>query len=236
MIILLAAAVLPAVYLLSKVYKMDTIEKEPWPILRKLLLWGAISGIPAALVESLLTGVLLGVLTEGTVLYNLAAGFIVAALVEESFKFFFLYKLTFRSPDFNYRFDGVVYAVFVSMGFAILENILYVFQGGISVAITRALLALPLHAACGVYMGIAYGQQKIRSLYQPDSFGSVAAACLPTPILIHGFYDFCAFMQTIPFTIIFIVFVALVFIFTLKRLKQASREDAPVEEVTIDAK
>ena len=236
MIILLAAAVLPAVFLLSRVYKMDAIEKEPWPILRKLLLWGALSGIPAALVESLLTGVLLGALEEGTVLYNLAAGFIVAALVEECFKFFFLYRVTFKSPDFNYRFDGVVYAVFVSMGFAILENILYVFQGGIGVAITRALLALPLHAACGVYMGIAYGQQKVRSLYQPASFGSVAAACLPVPILIHGFYDFCAFMQTELFIIIFIVFVVAVFVLTLKRLKKAAREDAPVQEVTIDAR
>ena len=236
MIILLAAAVLPAIYLLSKVYKMDTIEKEPWPILRKLLLWGAISGIPAALVESLLTGVLLGMFEEGTVLYNLIAGFIVAALVEESFKFFFLYKFTFMDPAFNYRFDGVVYAVFVSMGFAILENVLYVFQGGLGVAVTRALLALPLHAACGVYMGIAYGQQKVNSLYRSATFGSVARACLPVPILIHGFYDFCAFMQNVPFTIIFIVFVIAVFILTLKRLRKASQEDAPVEEVTIDAK
>ena len=235
MIILLAAAVLPAVYLLSQVYKMDTIEKEPWSLLRKLLLFGAISGIPAALVESLLTGLLMNVFTEGTVLYNLAAGFIVAALVEESFKFLFLYKFTFRSPDFNFRFDGVVYAVFVSMGFAILENILYVFQGGLGVAVTRALLALPLHAACGVYMGIAYGQQKVNSLYKPASFSSVALACLPTPILIHGFYDFCAFMQTEIFTLVFIAFVIVVFILTLKRIKKASREDSPVNEVTIDA-
>ena len=235
MIILLAAAVLPAAFLLYRVYKMDTIEKEPWSILRKLLLWGALSGIPAALVESLLTGVVQNLLQEGTLLYNFVFGFIVAALVEESFKFFFLYKFTFKNPAFNYRFDGVVYAVFVSMGFAILENVLYVFQGGLGVALSRALLALPLHAACGVYMGIAYGQQKVNSLYKPASFGSVAAACLPVPILIHGFYDFCAFMQTWPFTVIFIGFVALVFILTLKNLQKASREDGPVNEVTIDA-
>ena len=235
MIILLAAAVLPAAFLLYRVYKMDSIEKEPWSILRKLLLWGALSGIPAALVESLLTGVVQNLLQEGTLLYNFVFGFIVAALVEESFKFFFLYKFTFKNPAFNYRFDGVVYAVFVSMGFAILENVLYVFQGGLGVALSRALLALPLHAACGVYMGIAYGQQKVNSLYKPASFGSVAAACLPVPILIHGFYDFCAFMQTWPFTVIFIGFVALVFILTLKNLQKASREDGPVNEVTIDA-
>ena len=235
MIILLAAAVLPAAFLLYRVYKMDTIEKEPWAILRKLLLWGALSGIPAALVESLLTGVVQNLLQEGTLLYNFVFGFIVAALVEESFKFFFLYKFTFKSPAFNYRFDGVVYAVFVSMGFAILENVLYVFQGGLGVALSRALLALPLHAACGVYMGIAYGQQKVNSLYKSASFGSVARACLPVPILIHGFYDSCAFSaENYPiFLLVFVVFVILVFILTLRQLKKASQEDRPVEEVTL---
>ncbi len=235
MIILLAAAVLPAAFLLYRVYKMDTIEKEPWSILRKLLLWGALSGIPAALVESLLTGVVQNLLQEGTLLYNFVFGFIVAALVEESFKFFFLYKFTFKNPAFNYRFDGVVYAVFVSMGFAILENVLYVFQGGLGVALSRALLALPLHAACGVYMGIAYGQQKVNSLYKPASFGSVARACLPVPILIHGFYDSCAFSaENYPiFLLVFVVFVILVFILTLRQLKKVSQEDRPVEEVTL---
>ena len=235
MIILLAAAVLPAAFLLYRVYKMDTIEKEPWAILRKLLLWGALSGIPAALVESLLTGVFQNLLQEGTLLYNFVFGFVVAALVEESFKFFFLYKFTFKSPHFNYRFDGVVYAVFVSMGFAILENILYVFQGGMGVALSRALLALPLHAACGVYMGIAYGQQKVNSLYKPASFGAVARACLPVPILIHGFYDSCAFSaEKYPiFLLVFVVFVILVFILTLRQLKKASQEDRHVEEVTL---
>ena len=235
MIILLAAAVLPAAFLLYQVYKMDTIEKEPWAILRKLLLWGALSGIPAALVESLLTGVFQNLLQEGTLLYDFVFGFVVAALVEESFKFFFLYKYTFKSPHFNYRFDGVVYAVFVSMGFAILENILYVFQGGMGVALSRALLALPLHAACGVYMGIAYGQQKVNSLYKPASFGAVARACLPVPILIHGFYDACAFSaENWPvFLLVFVIFVILVFIFTLRQLKKASQTDAPVGEVTL---
>ena len=235
MIILLAAAVLPAAFLLYRVYKMDTIEKEPWSILRKLLLWGALSGIPAALVESLLTGVVQNLLQEGTLLYNFVFGFIVAALVEESFKFFFLYKFTFKNPAFNYRFDGVVYAVFVSMGFAILENVLYVFQGGLGVALSRTLLALPLHAACGVYRGIAYGQQKVNSLYKSASFGSVARACLPVPILIHGFYDSCAFSaENYPiFLLVFVVFVILVFILTLRQLKKASQEDRPVEEVTL---
>ena len=221
-------------YLLRKVYIMDRIEKEPGRLLVKLLFWGAVSGAPAAVAESLLQGLLNQYVTAGTLLYNLLSGFVVAALVEEGFKFFFLYKVTFQSPAFNYRFDGVVYAVFMSMGFAILENILYVFQGGLGVAASRALLALPLHAACGVYMGIAYGQQKAHSLHAPHSFFSVAKACLPAPILIHGFYDFCAFMGTWPYMVLFFGFVILIFSLTLKKLKKASLEDGPVEEVVID--
>lgn len=237
MIILVAAAVLPAAVLLYKVYTLDTIEKEPWPLLRKLLLWGAISCIPAAVVELLLTVLLSTIAERGTLLYSFLMGFVVAALSEECFKFIFLYKIAFRSPEFNYRFDGVVYAVFVSLGFAVLENILYVIQGGFSVAVTRALLSLPLHATCGIYMGIAFGHQKVLSVYRPASFGRLAAACIPLPLLIHGFYDFCAFSSdTYPaFLYIFIAFVIAVFIFTWVRLKRASQEDSPVEEVTVDA-
>ena len=232
MYILVIAAVAPAVFLLYQVYKMDKIEKEPWPLLRKLLIFGAIACIPAALVELLLTSLFQNVLEEGTLLYNFAAAFIVAALVEESIKFIFLYVFTFKSSEFNYRFDGVVYAVFVSMGFAILENVLYVIQGGLGVAITRALLSLPLHATCGVYMGTYYGQQKVRSLTRPVSFGAVALSCLPLSILIHGFYDFCAFSaaEWPFFIVIFLVFVIAVFIITLMRLKKASREDRLVDD------
>lgn len=238
-IILVAAAVLPAVFLLLIVYRLDRIEKEPWSVLRKLLLWGAISCIPAALVELLLQAAFNNLLEEGSLLHSLAQGFVVAALTEEFFKFVFLYKITFRKPSFNYRFDGVVYAVFMSMGFAILENILYVLQGGLGSAVSRALLSLPLHAACGIYMGISYGRQKVLSLYRPTSFLQAAAACLPVPILIHGFYDFCAFAMTedrLYFVLVFLAFVITVFIITLKRLKKASREDAPVQEVTINAR
>ena len=231
MYILIIAAVAPAVFLLYQVYKLDKIEKEPWPLLRKLLIFGAITCIPAAIVELLLTSLFQNVLEEGTLLYNFAAAFIVAALVEESVKFIFLYLFTFKNPEFNYRFDGVIYAVFVSLGFAILENVLYVIQGGLGVAVTRALLSLPLHATCGVYMGTYYGQQKVRSLTGPVSFGAVALSCLPLSILIHGFYDFCAFSaEEWPFfIIIFLVFVIAVFIITLIRLKKASREDVPVD-------
>ena len=236
---LVAAAVVPAVILLYLVYRLDKIEKEPLSLLGKLLMWGAISCIPAAVLEGLMTWALNSTysIEEGSLLYAFMEGFVVAALVEESLKFLFLYLVTFKNREFNYRFDGVIYAVFMSMGFAILENILYVLSNGFSVAIMRALLSLPLHATCGVYMGISYGQQKVRSLQQPASMGRVAMACLPMSILIHGFYDFCAFaVEEYPiFFLVFLAFVITVFIVTVIRLKRASREDRPVEGVMYDA-
>lgn len=232
--LLIAAAVVPAIVLLLLVYRMDKIEKEPWSLLGKLLMWGAICGIPAAVVEGLMTWGLNSsyYIEEGSLLYCFIEGFLVAALVEESLKFLFLYLVTFKNREFNYRFDGVIYAVFVSMGFAILENILYVLANGFAVAIARAILSLPLHAICGVYMGISYGRQKVRSLTKPTSMGRVALACLPMSILIHGCYDFFAFAaQEQPiFFLFFLVFVIVVFIVSVIRLKKAAREDRPVDD------
>ncbi len=249
--ILVAAAVVPAAALLFLVYRMDTVEKEPWSLLGKLLLFGAISCIPAFVVEMVLDNAVGNILWAGSLPYYFARGFIVAALVEESLKFLFLYLFTFKNKAFNYRFDGIVYAVFVSMGFAILENVLYVlgngliegeFSDGLRLAIIRALLALPLHATCGVYMGISYGQQKIRSLQRRTSFVRIALACLPMAILIHGLYDALAFSAgDYPICgMFFLLFVIAVFIVTVFRLKRASREDRPLEdkpaeEVIIDA-
>jgi RsiW-degrading membrane proteinase PrsW (M82 family) len=76
-------------------------------------------------------------ITSETVYFIATA--VIVALVEEGTKLFFLKRFTWRSPDFNYRYDGVVYAVFVSLGFAAIENLLYVFQYGLSVAWARVL-------------------------------------------------------------------------------------------------
>ena len=78
---------------------------------------------------------------------------IFVGLIEEGSKFFFLYRFTWKDKAFNYRFDGIVYAVFVSLGFAALENVFYVFNYGTGVALQRALLTIPGHMSFAVYMG-----------------------------------------------------------------------------------
>lgn len=233
-LIQLIVAVAPALYLMKKVYDLDTIEKEPPALLRRLFLMGCLSVIPAVILEVLfsrLTDPLFAGKSE--LLYLAVDNLLGIALVEEGCKFFFLYKNAYRHPAFNYRFDGVVYAVFVSLGFALVENVLYVAQFGLQVGLVRALLSVPLHGVCGVYMGIAFGRLKARTLHAPAGLLSAGGHCLPLPVLIHGFYDFCLSRQSRYSLLLFILFVAAVFFLCLRRLRTASRQDAPFNGFTI---
>ena len=121
------------------------MEKEPPGLLFSLILMGFAAALAATVLEELGESVLSAFLDPSSPAYTIALAFLVVAVVEEGGKLFFLKQRTWRDPNFNYRFDGVVYAVFVSLGFAALENINYVFGYGLQVAVPRALLAIPAH-------------------------------------------------------------------------------------------
>ena len=137
--VLLILSVLPALILMFYVYKKDTVEKEPIGLLVRLFILGVIAGPLAAFVETLLFTVFEGIFDPGPVLLFFDF-FIGVAVVEEGFKYLFLGTVR-KNPNFNYVFDGIVYAVAVALGFATLENILYVFEGGIEVALMRAIFS-----------------------------------------------------------------------------------------------
>lgn len=226
-LIQLSIAVAPALFLMKRVYDLDRIEKEPPGLLWKLFLFGCLSVIPGIILERLYTHFVAPLfLSASPTVYLLAETFLGVALVEEGVKFFFLYQCAYRHPAFNYRFDGVVYAVFVSLGFALVENILYVAKFGIVTGLIRALLSVPLHGVCGVYMGLALGDLKSRA--RRRSLPSAALFCLPLPVLIHGFYDFCLSRDSGLSLLLFFAFVIAVFLLCLKRLKSAARKDTPV--------
>ena len=155
------AAVLPAWFLLRYIYRHDAVEKEPAGLLASLLLMGVVSALCSGVLEGLGEAVLYRLVDPGSPLYTVLLAFFVVALVEEGTKFLFLYIRTWRNPNFNYRFDGIVYAVFVSLGFAAFENIQYVLRYGLSVALPRAIFAVPGHMAFAVFMGLFYGRAKL---------------------------------------------------------------------------
>ncbi len=236
MTISLALAVLPVLVLCVYIYTQDSYEKEPIGLLLSLLGLGVLSAIPAIIFE-MIADPILKILFAGTpmIYYFLDAMFGVA-VIEEGVKFGAARIRTWRSPHFNYKFDGIVYCLFASMGFALIENIKYVFENDfdMKVSILRGLTAIPCHAMCSIFMGYYYGNAKYCDV------NGDRAGCRKnlirgfiTAVALHGFYDFCCFTQQWVFVIIFYIFVAVMDILTFVKIRQARQEDMNLYEIPV---
>ena len=223
------AAVLPAWFLLRYIYRHDTVEKEPAGLLASLLLMGVAAALCSGVLEGLGEAVLYRLVDPGSPLYTVLLAFFVVALVEEGTKFLFLRARTWRNPNFNYRFDGIVYAVFVSLGFAAYENILYVLHYGLSVALPRALFAVPGHMSFAVFMGVFYGRAKLcEDCGQPVRKRLNLWRGYLTAVILHGFYDSCAMLGNTAAMLTFLVFVIIMYIRVYRLLRRESATDSPV--------
>lgn len=220
---LMFLALLPAILIIIYIYRKDKVEKEPWRLIIKLMIFGALSCIPASIMESFIDSAM-PAYPEGSLSYALSMAFVSAALCEEICKFAFLRFGAWNNPEFGYRFDGIVYGVAVAVGFAALENILYVAQGGFSTALMRGVLAVPLHAFCGVYMGIFFGAAKAAQVRGRSSLGFTFLA-LFVPMMIHGIYDTLAFLGNQTATIVLLSFVLLMYIVSIRYVRRFSQED-----------
>lgn len=225
--ILVAAAVIPAAFLMVKVYRSDRLEKESGPMLRKLVVAGILSSL-LALVEEWISMALLNVALEpNQAAYNIILYFVIVAGAEESSKYLFLKKRSWDSPEFNCQYDGVVYAVFVSLGFALWENISYVMSYGVGVAFIRALTAIPGHACFGVFMGIFYGIAKKydkQGMAGPSRTFRIFAFIVPA--FAHGMYDYIASVDS--GNLYFITFIAIIFIVCFILVQKMSKRDKAI--------
>ena len=165
--IYILAAILPAVFLLRYIYKHDTVDKEPPGLLLSLILMGIVSALMSIVLEMIGEKILNDQVSQNDKYYKIILAFAVVAVVEEGTKFLLMKLRTWKNPNFNYSFDGIVYAVSVSLGFAAFENIKYVMNFGLSVALPRAVLAVPGHMGFAVFMGLFTGA--------PSSFPTSAA-------------------------------------------------------------
>ncbi len=227
--IYILAAVLPAIFLMIYVYNQDSIEKEPAD-----LLWACVGrGVLAALVSIVLEMIgekILGISgIQNKVTYTVVMDFVVVAAVEEGTKYFFMYRRTWNDPNFNYRFDGIVYSVFTSLGFAAFENVKYVFSYGLGVAGSRALLAIPAHMGFSVVFGLFYGRAKKAADYGRN--GQKVADLIIGYLLavfLHGIYDTSAMLHSGVATAAFIGVVAVIYIVIIFLVKKEARTDEPV--------
>ena len=230
--ILLAAALLPPFYLFYKIYQKDRIESESSGLIVRLFLGGALTTVAASVLELAGTMILNRIgLDPNRVPYLLLDNFLVIACAEEGVKRFALKKITWRNPEFNFLFDGVVYAAAVSLGFAAAENIMYVTGfGGLGTAFIRAFTAIPLHCITGIYMGHFYGMAKYA-----ENQGNRAAMqvymkqSMLIPVFLHGLYDFLASLEGDFSTLAFYAVVIIIEIVALRQLNTYAYQDTDIE-------
>lgn len=190
---LLLLAVAPAMVIILYIYFKDKFEKEPIKFLFKNLALGATASIFITLILGALMSALLPVTDDKSIFQQFLKAFIVVALVEEFSKYVIVRYVAQRNKEFNEPFDGIVYTVMVSMGFATLENILYTFQYGVETGITRAFTAVPAHATFAILMGYFMGKAKFsKNRFQLNIIGLLVAT------FFHGAYDFFLFIDFVP--------------------------------------
>ncbi len=185
-IYLLALAVLPVIILAWVVYRQDKYQKEPIGQLIKAFLFGILASIPAIVME-----LILSMFTPPfPIISGVYTGFIVAGCSEEFCKLLMLRSAVWKSKAFDEYFDGIVYACFVSLGFACLENITYVFQSGafsqaLVTGSVRAVLSVPGHFLFAVMMGYHFALAK----FDPAHKSKHMFMAFFVPMLMHGTFD-----------------------------------------------
>lgn len=225
LLVLFILSALPVVLLATFIYMKDK-NKEPSKLLIKLFLGGFISVI-ITLVLSLMLELFIPLFRIDTDKLNLIEllfyVFIKIALIEEFAKWMITYKFSYNNDNLDEVYDMIVYSVFVALGFSFVENLLYVFDGGIGTGIIRALLAVPGHACDGAIMGYYLGLAKLSEINNNSRLkkkNMIFSILVPT--VMHGIYDYCLFTGKFLFVVIFFIFVFIVYIVTLKRIKRLS--------------
>ena len=220
-ILLLALALAPGLAIGIYIYLKDKHEREPLGLLFISFLYGVLSPL-ITLFISIPLGYLV-LLREDSVVDQFGNAFFKVALVEEFSKFIFIRFILYKNKNFNEPFDGIVYATMVGMGFATLENILYVFQYGASTGVLRMFTAVPAHACFAVLMGYFLGKAKFT--HRKEFYYSVVALLLATAF--HGAYDYFWFIAFVPGIWIGAILTLVVAIILSKKAIRLHQQSSP---------
>ncbi|SHJ34322.1 Membrane proteinase PrsW, cleaves anti-sigma factor RsiW, M82 family [Geosporobacter subterraneus DSM 17957] len=214
-------AIAPGIALALAIYLTDRYDREPIHLLLKVFVFGCLSVIPTAIVERFLISFNI----FGGVLGAAYTAFIVAGFTEEYFKRAVVLHNAYYHRAFNEKLDGIVYAVFSALGFATIENIMYVvfrFSANPQVGLFRGILSVPAHMLFGVTMGYYLSlsrfvrNEEFRSVYLRRS--------LIMPILLHGIFNFILMAQIPILMVLFIPFVIYLWLINLRKLDEYAEE------------
>ena len=190
---LLIAAVAPVFALIFYIYFHDKHEKEPIGLLIASFILGAVVSIIITMILYGVTTVFIPLKDKYSIVEQFIQAFIVVATVEEFSKYILLRYYAQPKVEFDEPYDGIMYSVMISLGFAATENILYVIDGGLETALLRSITAVPAHAVFGILMGYYVGKAKFSKRRISMNLRGLMLA-----ILFHGAYDFFLFINFIP--------------------------------------
>lgn len=223
-ILVLIAALAPVAVLIYYIYRRDKYQKEPVKELLKAFGLGIMSVFASLLISAPLSSVGLFENEPSTLWGALSTAFLGAAVPEEIAKFLMFWLLVRKNRFFDERIDGIVYASVVSLGFAAVENIIYLvsnYESWLAVGISRALFSVPAHFFFGVLMGYYY------SLYRfcPSESKAYGWLILGAPIIAHGLFDTVLFsVNVLPSLSLILMVLFLILCNNLR--KRASRSIA----------
>ena len=188
--IIFILAILPVIVLASYIYKKDKYEKEPLSMLILAFFLGMLA-IPMDLV---VVGIINAMIPGGTVFYQ---AFFEAGIPEEFCKWALFMLVIWRNKNFDEFFDGIVYACFIGLGFACIENMMYVFDSesystALHTGVVRALLSVPGHFLFAVIMGYFLGMAKFR----PQQRGKYLILSYVCPVIAHGIFDYLLMLSS----------------------------------------
>ncbi len=228
--VIIFAAILPAFLLVLYIWLRDKWQREPLSQIFKGVFYGFLSTFIALLWEESLSYI--GLIPEPqSVLGAFWNAFAGAAIPEEASKLLMIWLLLRRNKYFDERFDGIVYACCVGMGFAGTENIGYLLSNidaWESVAVSRAIFAVPGHFMFAVVMGYYYSLIAFR-----DMSLTKKSLVFWMPVLLHGLYDGILFTANVSPSLqgvlifVFYIFVFWMFRYGRKRIQTLSEASNP---------
>ncbi len=220
-IIVILAAIAPCAFWLWLIYKWDRYKPEPkWLIIRTFI-YGLVIAIPVAFIETILYPNAPQQPSSLSAAAYLA--FIVAGVTEEGGKFLIVRTTVYNSPHFEEPADGLVYSAAAALGFASLENIIYVFSFGLQVILVRALFSNLAHVLFSSLWGYPLALGKLGLIHKRYTWIGLLAA-----MLAHGIFDFLFFTQSNYTYLVIPLFFGMIFLFVLM-MRHANRHSVYVE-------
>ncbi|WP_051263030.1 glutamic-type intramembrane protease PrsW [Tuberibacillus calidus] len=211
MVGVISAAIAPGLALLSYIYLRDKYESEPIGMVVKLFIIGCLLVLPVMVIQYALQA-------EHLFQYKWVQSFLVAGLLEEFLKWFMIIYTAYHHAAFSERYDGIVYATAVSLGFATAENLFYIYAYGIHVAFWRALLPVSGHGLFGIIMGYYIGCAKFSKT--PKRWLLLSLLLVSS---LHGIYDYMV-SAGLSWVYLILPFMLILWIFALYKMKRLNEK------------